>query len=250
MKLDLAQITADQRAQPRTAILPARVEEYAEDMTRGDKFEPIVVFREMVSIIHTNDACRFWLADGFHRYYAAQSAGLKSFECYVKDGTLRDAILFSCGANAAHGLRRTNDDKRRAAAKLLEDPEWAKWSDEEIARHCAVSREFVRRVRKEVAKFSPATVAPERRYVTKHGSESTMKLPAKVPDKPTDGELVAKWYGEIERLLDRMPEDAVAAVAAFPELKRALFPLSKVEWMATWMGDFAAEWRVRTEAAQ
>jgi hypothetical protein len=234
MMLQLADITADQRAQPRTAILPARVEEYAEDMRRGDKFEPMVVFRE---------GGKYWLADGFHRYYAAQSAGLKGFDCYVKDGTLRDAVLYSCSANAAHGLRRTNDDKRRAAAKLLEDAQWSKWSDEEIARHCAVSRDFVRRVRKEVAAFSPALKAGERRYVTKHGTESTMKLPAKAPEKPVEGELVAKWLGEIERLMDRMPEDPIVAVRAFPELKRALFPLSKVEWMATWLGDFAVEWR-------
>ena len=37
------------------------------------------------------------------------------------DGGLRDAILFSVGANAAHGLRRTNADKRRTVLLLWED---------------------------------------------------------------------------------------------------------------------------------
>lgn len=62
------------------------------------------------------------------------------------------AVLYACGANAAHGLRRTNADKRRAVLTLLEDGEWAKLSDEEIARRCAVSRPFVGGLRPEVSR--------------------------------------------------------------------------------------------------
>ena len=40
-------------------------------------------------------------------------------------GTQRDAILWSISANATHGLRRTNEDKRRAVTRLLQDPECA-----------------------------------------------------------------------------------------------------------------------------
>jgi hypothetical protein len=42
------------------------------------------------------------------------------------------------GAQGAHGLRRTNEDKRRSVMTLLNDPEWAVWSDRAIARQCAV----------------------------------------------------------------------------------------------------------------
>jgi hypothetical protein len=45
------------------------------------------------------------------------------------------------------GWGRTHDDKRRAVLTLLNDPEWSKWSDREIARLCAVSHEFVRKLR-------------------------------------------------------------------------------------------------------
>jgi hypothetical protein len=39
------------------------------------------------------------------------------------------------GANAAHGYRRTSEDKRRAVMTLLDDPIWAHWNNMEIARH-------------------------------------------------------------------------------------------------------------------
>lgn len=239
MIIALADITADQRAQPRSAILVDKVNEFTEDMERGDKFPPVAIFRE--GKVH-------WLADGFHRYYAAVAAGAKTIDCAIKDGTLRDAVLFSCSANAAHGLRRTNLDKRRAAAKLLEDEEWSKWSDHEIARHCAVSHDFVRRVRKEVATFSPALNASDgRSYVTKHGTEATMKPARAERPKVPEGAVIAKWLKEIERLYDKMP-DAVAAVTNFPQDQHYLFPLSKLEEMAAWFGEFATSWRDRMRA--
>lgn len=65
----------------------------------------------------------------------------------VRTGTQRDAILFACGANATHGLRRTNDDKRKAVGVLLADAVWSKMSDREIARLCKVSNMLVAVVR-------------------------------------------------------------------------------------------------------
>jgi hypothetical protein len=96
-----------------------------EDMGRGDKFPPPVVFQDKQR--------RYWLADGFHRYHAAVGLELKVIECVVHAGELRDAILYSCGANAAHGLRRTNADKRQAVTKLINDDESAFFH--EIADH-------------------------------------------------------------------------------------------------------------------
>jgi hypothetical protein len=57
-----------------------------------------------------------------------------------------DAVLFSVGANATHGLRRSNEDKRRAVKTLLAVAEWAAWPQVKIAEACGVSREFVSRV--------------------------------------------------------------------------------------------------------
>jgi hypothetical protein len=138
--ISLNSIRADTQAQPRTSIFADQVSEYVEDMSRGDKFPPLVVFY---------DGKAYWLADGFHRYHAAVGVLGRSgeFECEVRGGTLRDAVLFSCSANAAHGIRRTNEDKRRAVTTLLKDVEWGKWSNREIARQCLVSHPFVDKLR-------------------------------------------------------------------------------------------------------
>lgn len=136
--LDIEQIRADDRCQPRATFDTQLVEQYAEAMARGDVFPPVKVFF---------DGADHFLADGFHRYHAAKSLGLVDISADVSNGTLRDAILFSCSANAAHGWRRTNDDKRRAVLRLLNDPEWQNWSDREIARRCGVGHPLVATLR-------------------------------------------------------------------------------------------------------
>src|SRR5262249_61805033 len=105
------------------------VNEYADIMKeRGDAtFQAIVVF---------HDGTDHWLSDGFHRHAAAEKAGLKSLKSRIHQGGRREAILHSVGANADHGLRRTNADKRRAVSILLEDAEWRSWSNRTIARRC------------------------------------------------------------------------------------------------------------------
>ena len=57
----------------------------------------------------------------------------------VRAGTRRDAILFAVGANGDHGLRRTNEDKRRSVLVLLRDEEWGAKSDRWIATQAGVS---------------------------------------------------------------------------------------------------------------
>src|SRR3954454_24632498 len=100
MQIKIADIRVDNRAQPRAALVPERVTEYVDDMARGDDFPPLVLFKDESHVL--------WLADGFHRYQAAMNLGLKTIDCTVRHGGLREAILYSCGANAEHGLRRTN----------------------------------------------------------------------------------------------------------------------------------------------
>ncbi|MDR9404902.1 MAG: hypothetical protein RI580_15855 [Halothece sp. Uz-M2-17] len=74
----------------------------------------------------------------------------------------RDAILHSVGANATHGLRRSNQDKRKAVVTLLQDNEWSQWSDafgsvfdlRAIARQCQVSTPLVGKIRQELSSSS------------------------------------------------------------------------------------------------
>ena len=117
------------------------------------------------------DSAHYWLADGYHRYFGYKSLGISKVKCEVVKGTRRDAILYSVQANSRHGLRRTNEDKRKAVMTLLEDMEWSEWSDHKIAEICRVSHVTVGRVRKSLQKESPDEV----KYINKHGQEATMK---------------------------------------------------------------------------
>jgi hypothetical protein len=56
----------------------------------------------------------------------------------------RGPLLHAVGANARHGLRRTNADKRRAVELLLADAEWAAKSSNWIAQTRGVSAVFGR----------------------------------------------------------------------------------------------------------
>ena len=163
IKLSLSQIRCDGGTQSRAAIHQTTVDEYAEDYKNGANFPPITVFY---------DGEIFWLADGFHREKAALKAGLTEIAAIVKQGTRRDAVLYSVGANAKHGLRRTNADKRRAVMTLLEDEEWSHWSVSEISRQAKVSRPFVYKIMEENSHLS--TFTSERTYTTKHGTVAKM----------------------------------------------------------------------------
>jgi hypothetical protein len=103
------------------------------------------------------------------------AANLDKIAADVRAGGRRDVILYAVGANAAHGLKRTNRDKRNAVMVLLKDPEWSGWSDSEISRRCAVTQPFVSKLR-----ASLITVISEppaaRTYTTKHGTTSTMTV--------------------------------------------------------------------------
>lgn len=95
------------------------------------------------------------------RYYSAD----------IRQGKKRDAILYSVGANASHGLRRTNEDKRRAVMLLLEDDEWKLWSNREIARRCTVSYQLVNDIRKELSlSDSGCQIEQQERKVERNGT--------------------------------------------------------------------------------
>lgn len=141
--IELAKIRTDGGTQARAEIHEETVAEYAEAMQDPDTvFPPAIVYY---------DGKNYWLADGFHRVEAWRRVGRVEVPAEVRQGDRRRAILHSCAANAAHGLRRTNADKRRAVWTLLGDAEWGLWSNREIARRCGVSDPFVAKIRNELS---------------------------------------------------------------------------------------------------
>ena len=138
-------IRNDGGTQMRDGIDVQTVAEYAATMqAAGDwgPFPPVVVY---------HDGTDYYTGDGFHRLAAyEQEFGAGSIPADIRPGTRRDAILHAAGANADHGLRRTNADKRRAVETLLRDDEWAQWSDRHIAGICHVGNSFVSGIRREL----------------------------------------------------------------------------------------------------
>jgi hypothetical protein len=203
--IELAGLRIDGGTQPRAEISQSAWQDYAACMESGAAFPPIVVFFDGVD---------HWLADGFHRYHAARSIGREHLPAELRNGTRRDAVLFSVGANSAHGMQRTNADKRKAVETLMADPEWSKWSAHEIARQCGVAQSFVSRMRggngngapslnSEISEPRPNVV----RYVNRHGKEAEMNVAAIGRDpKPT-----------AEPAVSRSKRDAaIAAIKADP----------------------------------
>lgn len=131
-------IAIDGGTQQREKINEDIVAEYAEAMKCGAKFTPVTLFF---------DGVQHWLADGFHRYHASKAAEILDILADVREGTKRDARLFSASANGTHGMRLSNTDKRRSVLVLLLDKEWSRWADDKIAKHCHVTRQFVHKLR-------------------------------------------------------------------------------------------------------
>lgn len=185
IKVDLSAVRVDPSIQMRKSINGKVVKEYAEIF---DVLPPLTVF---------HDGKTFWLADGFHRHSAAKSIGREQVLCVVKEGTKRDAILFACGANSTHGLRRSNEDKRRAVECLLKDEEWSQWSDRRIAEVAGVSHTTVATLRNSIedqlANFASSNDSARvgadgrrRRLPSKKSSKPQSDPPKADPPEPTD----------------------------------------------------------------
>lgn len=169
VKLPLEEITLDPRAQPRRCMNPKTVKEYALDMKGGKEFPPIVVFKD-----DSDGVPIHFLADGWHRCEAAKKVGDDIIMAHVHqphegETAIRSAILYAAGANAEHGLRRTNSDKRHAVSTLLADEEWFGWSDREIARRARVDHKLVAKLRAEHLGKSPDRGMPDRVKVKRGG---------------------------------------------------------------------------------
>lgn len=144
--LPLAKVDRDPRCQSRVRLCAETANEYAAAYREGVALpRPVAYF----------DGAKYRLADGFHRVEAARMAGKKHLEIEVRDGTLRDAILHSVGSNVRHGLRPGPEDKRHAVGMMLNDAEWAQWSDARVAERCGVSRWLVADVRRDLVRTHP-----------------------------------------------------------------------------------------------
>jgi hypothetical protein len=207
MKLKLTEIKLDSDLQARAALNDLVVQEYTEVIREGGVMPPVTVF---------HDGTAYHLADGWHRYFSHKGAGFAEIEADIKEGTRRDAILYSVSANDKHGLRRSNADKRKAVMVLLEDFEWSEWNDVKIATQCGVSSMFVGKLRKEIN----GDEVPAQRIVQRGGKEYVLntekigRVLEKVPEVPE--------YDEEENKLEEMATEFKAIAERNEELEAKL----------------------------
>ena len=215
-------IRIDKGTQSRIAISQETVDDYARQMEDGAKFPPVIVF---------HDGVEYYLADGFHRYFANRKLKRDSIDVDVVKGTLREAILYSLKANKAHGLRPSIEDKRNMVTKMLTDHEWKEWADREIARHCGVSHVFVAKMRKEL---SGGEVQTTRKFKTKGGNVSTFtnRQPEPEPEAPVydeKQEMLDALVVENEKLSEQLAIATIDGTAEEKDLAQSLISEQKEE---------------------
>lgn len=162
LEIQLSSIRIDGATQRRSKIDQGTVDKYAELMADGEEFPAVTLF---------HDGVNYWLADGFHRYHAHHKNKFETILAEVTNGTLRDAIFFSLGANKKHGKETTRDERKNNVLYMLNDIEWSESSDRVIASVCGVTHVTVWRLRKEISQ-------------PKAGQESAPKVEAKVEVEP------------------------------------------------------------------
>ncbi|MGB0413763.1 MAG: ParB N-terminal domain-containing protein [Coraliomargarita sp.] len=156
LELDLIDIYGGTQA--RVATNDEAITSYADAMLDGAVFPPIAVFY---------DGSKYWLADGFHRFLAAQRIEKAEISAEVHAGSRTDALRYALGANATNGIYRSNADKRNAVEIALE--EWPNMANSVIAEVCKVSADLVRRCRVEMEKAE--RIEPQTRVTGRDGKE-------------------------------------------------------------------------------
>jgi hypothetical protein len=273
MDIPIELIRTDGGTQIRCSTYYDKVEEYAQLMKDGVALPPLVVFF---------DGAEYWLADGFHRE-AAHNAIREALErdsidvpCDVRDGTLRDAILYSCGANAEHGIQRTDDDKRNAVDTVLKNPlvlinpeTGEPWGDREIGRICNVSPTLVGKRRAKLTvhvdsqrtyrhnKSGKPTVMntaginkdraadkPEPKQESSEQETDDKAEPAKVIKFVTEWDYLYTLTRRIDEAIAALPEPDVA-VRNFPVALSHAMPVRRALEIQHWWQEFTRYWQAR-----
>jgi len=196
MKLKIAKIELDSELQSRAGMNEEVVQEYMHILLNGTQMPPVTVF---------HDGKKYHLADGWHRYSGHKAAGFTEIEANIIEGTRRDAILYSVGANDDHGLRRSNEDKRRSVSILLDDLEWSEWSDSDIARACKVSSVFVNKFRKIIKGDEIPAIRKVKRGDTEYEMD-TSKIGDKEPTIDYEEDKLEEMATEFKAIADENEE--------------------------------------------
>ncbi len=204
--IQIDRITIDIDLQQREDLYhPPTVQRYSELMSDGVEFPPVIVF---------DDGDQLLLGDGFQRVHAAMKAGHTEIKADIRKGTQRDALLFSAGANAAHGLQPTNVEKRKAVMVLLVDPEWTSWSDRQIAKHIGVGNKLVSKVRRLMEEGGEIDIREEVRAV-RAGRTYATKVNRNLDESSPEHRMITRLIdrlGSVDNLVMTLVDEYGASV--------------------------------------
>lgn len=211
MKLKLSQIVIDKGTQTREAIDQKTVSEYAEVIMNKDSLPPLVVF---------HDGINYYLADGFHRYFAYKQTITPEVEVEVINGTLRNAQEYALGTNDKHGLKRSNGDKRNAVMIALNDIEWGMLTNREIGKLCRVSHTFVNAIKEKLESDKPKKKEKDPTDFSKKNRSDEPEIDTEFGEEDKVQELLVhqkELEEENTKLLDAL---AIKTMDATPEQKK------------------------------
>ena len=209
MKLKLEQIIIDKGTQTRDKIDQKTVTEYAEALLNKESLPPVTVF---------HDGIKYYLADGFHRYFGHKQTKMLTIDVEIISGTLRNAVEYALGTNDKHGLKRTNKDKRKAVLIALDDVEWGSLTNREIGKLCRVSHTFVNDIKEGLEKPKDKKKEPPKARNKDQNKPTNIDTEFTQDDKVTELLVTQKELEEENtKLLDQL---ALKVMDVTPEQKK------------------------------
>lgn len=204
-RIPITELVSDERCQTRAATVEAIVEEYRDAYAARAEMPPLLAFRVDGALA---------IVDGHHRYLAASLAGCRWLEVeVVGEGSWDEAQWYALGVNKHHGLRRTNEDKRRTVQVALTNPIGAEQSSRVLAEQCGVSHDFVARLRK-AKSTSTGTLSSDDGHSAGFRTAGTKPLanPLDAPEpdpwadgpepddepEPDDAEVLPPWTSDLD----------------------------------------------------
>lgn len=151
MLINMSVVRVDGDTQVRVKIDESVVTEYSQMMIDGVLFDPIVVF---------NDGRYLWLADGFHRFLAAEKLKLTQIEATVKMGGVEDAKLYAFAANSHRGESLTHQDIKKIVLMMETHPVCKKWTVKQVAKHIGKSEATIYRAKRHTRSYPAALPKP------------------------------------------------------------------------------------------
>ena len=200
MQLKLQEIRLDGNTQPRSRVYDETVTSYTESLLDGAKFPPVDVFF---------DGKHYWLADGFHRFYAAVKNDCTQIDATVKMGNLEEARLFAFAANGHRGESLTAQDIKNIVFKMETHPATKTWTVKQIARHIGKSEATVYRAKRQTRAF-PSQLAPT----------PSAKEPEQEPEKVEDTQELVDTISVLAEENETLKDQLIIAQAGLEEFEK------------------------------